>query len=97
MVLDTYYNKHSKVASHLAVGGVIEGIDNIVSGRWKNAFAIVRPPGHHSGSRNTINGFCVYNNVAIGIEYLRRKHKFNRIAVFDWDVHHGDGTQHIFR
>jgi acetoin utilization deacetylase AcuC-like enzyme len=96
MVNDTYYNKHSKVASHLAVGGVIEGLDKIVSGRWKNAFAIVRPPGHHSGAKDTIYRFCVYNNVAIGIKYLRRKHKFKRIAVYDWDVHHGYGTQHIF-
>lgn len=97
MVLDTYYNKHSRVASHLAVGGVIEGLDKIQEGKWRNAFAIVRPPGHHSGARNTINGFCVYNNVAIGIEYLRTKYNVKRIAVFDWDVHHGDGTQHIFR
>ena len=55
----------------------------------------MRPPGHHSAARNVINGFCVYNNVAIGVRHLRTKHNFKKIAVFDWDVHHGDGTQFV--
>jgi len=57
----------------------------------------VRPPGHHSGGRHTINGFCIYNNVAIGARYLLEHHKLNRVAIVDWDVHHGDGTQHAFQ
>jgi acetoin utilization deacetylase AcuC-like enzyme len=97
MVLDTYFNEHSNKASNLAVGGVLVGIDNIISKRWRNAFAVVRPPGHHSGARNVINGFCIYNNVAIGVKYLRNKYNLKKIAIFDWDVHHGDGTQHILR
>ena len=97
MIGDTYYNKHSRSASHLAVGGVVKGIDNVLSGKWRNAFAVVRPPGHHSGGHNSIRGFCVYNNVAIGAMHARNKHKVQRIAIFDWDIHHGDGTQNVFR
>jgi acetoin utilization deacetylase AcuC-like enzyme len=94
---DTYFNQHSNVASHLAVGGVLAGVDNIMNKRWRNAFAVVRPPGHHSGVKNVISGFCIYNNVAIGVHYLRKKYNKVKIAIFDWDVHHGDGTQHVFR
>ena len=62
---------------------------------WSNAFAAIRPPGHHAGNSNTPNGFCVYNNVAIGIAHLRRTHNIKKICVFDWDVHHGDGTEFL--
>lgn len=58
------------MCSKIAVAGVLQGIDKIVKGEWENGFAVVRPPGHHSGGRNTINGFCIYNNVAIGAKYL---------------------------
>jgi histone deacetylase 6 len=68
-----------------------------MSGRWKNGFSIIRPPGHHSGSRNTINGFCIFNNVAIGARYLQSKYKTKRIAIIDWDIHFGDGTHQIFK
>lgn len=71
MVLDTYFTKYSKNAAELAAGGVITSIDNIMEKKWLNAFALVRPPGHHSGFRNVLNGFCVYNNVAIGAKYLQ--------------------------
>lgn len=69
-VLDTYFNEHSELCAKIAVAGVLDGIDRVMSGHWENGFAVVRPPGHHSGQRNTINGFCVYNNVAVGARYL---------------------------
>lgn len=78
------------------MGGVLEGVDHVMNGRWKNGFSIIRPPGHHSGSRNTLNGFCIFNNVAIGARYLQTKYNLKKIAILDWDVHHGDGTQAIF-
>ncbi len=95
-VLDTYFNEHSEKIARLAVGGLLDAIDKIMSGEWKNGFAVIRPPGHHSGARHTINGFCVYNNVAIGAKYLVERYKRKRVAIVDWDVHHGDGTQHVF-
>ncbi len=69
-ILDTYFNAKTESCAKLAIGGVLDGIDNIMSGKWANGFACVRPPGHHSGGRHTVNGFCVYNNVAIGARYL---------------------------
>ena len=71
MVLDTYFNEHTELCSKIAVGGVLMAVDKIVSGAWRTGFALVRPPGHHSGGRNTINGFCVFNNVAIAAKYLQ--------------------------
>lgn len=65
--------------------------------KWENGFAVIRPPGHHSGAKNTINGFCIYNNVAIGANYILQKWKKNKVAIIDWDIHHGDGTQHIMQ
>lgn len=90
--------------AEVAAGGALIGVDKIMQGEWKNGFAVVRPPGHHSGFRNVINGFCIYNNVAIAVKYLKEstfqiysEYKVERILIFDWDIHHGDGTQHIFR
>jgi acetoin utilization deacetylase AcuC-like enzyme len=67
-----------------------------MSGEAKNAFCAVRPPGHHAASNSTM-GFCVFNNIAIGIEQLRARHGVERVAVVDFDVHHGNGTQAIYR
>lgn len=67
-----------------------------MSGAWSKGFCVVRPPGHHSGEKGTINGFCVLNNVAMGARYLESRHNINRIAILDYDVHQGDGTHHIF-
>lgn len=69
-VLDSYFNGHSKHVAEIAVGGAILGVEKIMKGEWKNGFAIVRPPGHHSGFRSVINGFCIYNNVAIAAKHL---------------------------
>ncbi len=79
----------------LAAGAVIIGIDRIISGDIENCFCAVRPPGHHS-EKDKAMGFCLINNIAVGASYLLEKYKLSRVAIIDWDVHHGNGTQHIF-
>lgn len=96
-ILDTYINQHSKSAAYLGAGAMIEAIDRVKNGHWKNAFCIIRPPGHHSGESKVCTGFCFFNNVAIAARHLQNRHGVKKILIFDWDVHHGDGTQHIFR
>ena len=83
-----------KVAK-LAVGGVLEATRKVVNGEAKNAFAFVRPPGHHAGSSYAL-GFCIFNNVAIAATYLIRNLGLKRILILDIDAHHGNGTQEIF-
>jgi acetoin utilization deacetylase AcuC-like enzyme len=78
-----------------AVGGVLKGVDEVLEGRVKNCFCAVRPPGHHA-ERSRAMGFCYFNNVAIAARYLQKQHDIDRIMIIDWDVHHGNGTQHIF-
>jgi acetoin utilization deacetylase AcuC-like enzyme len=79
----------------LAVGGVLNAIDAVMQGTVDNAFCAVRPPGHHAEVDRAM-GFCYFNNVAIGARYLQRKWGVKRIGIIDFDVHHGNGTQHIF-
>jgi acetoin utilization deacetylase AcuC-like enzyme len=79
----------------LAAGGALEAVDRVQEGRWKNAFVAIRPPGHHA-EENLAMGFCLLNNVAIAARHLQAKHGLERIAILDWDVHHGNGTQHLF-
>jgi acetoin utilization deacetylase AcuC-like enzyme len=78
-----------------AVGAVLEAVDAIMQGRSKNAFCLVRPPGHHACSDRGM-GFCLYNNVALGARYVIQKYHLKRVLIVDWDVHHGNGTQEIF-
>jgi len=92
---DTETTADSYDTAKLAVGGVFNAIDNIVSGEVRNAFALIRPPGHHA-SRDEAAGFCIFNNIALGARYAMRKHKMEKILIIDWDLHHGDGTQSIF-
>ena len=92
---DTIVSPGSKEASSDAVGSIITAIDGVQNREFKNAFCAVRPPGHHA-EKNKAMGFCIYNNVAIGAHYLINKYKFNKIAIIDFDVHHGNGTQNIF-
>lgn len=92
---DCYVNKHTANASRVAVSGTVLALDKVVTNEWSNAFAAIRPPGHHAGHLNNPNGFCIYNNVAIGLAHLRRTSKVKKICVFDWDVHHGDGTEAV--
>jgi acetoin utilization deacetylase AcuC-like enzyme len=79
--------------ARLAAGGVVEAVDAVMDGRSDNAFCPVRPPGHHA-ERRTAMGFCYFNNIAVAAEHLRIRHRIKRIALLDWDVHHGNGTQH---
>lgn len=79
----------------LAVGGVLKAIDAVMNDEVTNAFCAVRPPGHHAET-NQAMGFCYFNNVAIGARYLQRQYEVEKVCIIDFDVHHGNGTQHIF-
>ncbi len=92
---DTIVSPGSKQATLDAVGSIIAAIDGVQSKEFQNAFCAVRPPGHHA-ERNKAMGFCIYNNVAVGAQYLLDKYKLNKVAIVDFDVHHGNGTQDIF-
>ncbi len=92
---DTIVSPGSKKASLDAVASVITAIDCVQNKEFKNVFCAVRPPGHHA-EKSKAMGFCIYNNVAIGTHYLLEKYKYNKIAIIDFDVHHGNGTQNIF-
>jgi len=92
---DTIISPGSKEATSDAVGSIITAIDGVQNNEFKNAFCAVRPPGHHA-EKNKAMGFCIYNNVAVGANYLVDKYKLNKIAIIDFDVHHGNGTQDIF-
>ena len=92
---DTIVSPGSKDATKDAVGSIITAIDGVQSKEFKNAFCAVRPPGHHAEKEKAM-GFCIYNNVAVGANYLIEKYKYKKIAIIDFDVHHGNGTQDIF-
>ena len=92
---DTVVSPGSKDASRDAVGSIIAAIDGVENKEFKNAFCAVRPPGHHA-EKGKAMGFCIYNNVAVGANYLIEKYKYNKVAIIDFDVHHGNGTQNIF-
>ena len=92
---DTIISPGSKEATLDAVGSIVTAIDAVENNEFQNAFCAVRPPGHHA-EKNKAMGFCIYNNVAIGAHYLIDKYKFKKIAIVDFDVHHGNGTQDIF-
>jgi acetoin utilization deacetylase AcuC-like enzyme len=81
--------------AYLAAGGALELADRIVAGDVQNGFSLSRPPGHHA-ERNLALGFCLFNNVAVVARYLQKQHGLDKILVLDWDVHHGNGTQHSF-
>jgi len=92
---DTTTTAESYDVAKLAVGGLFSAIDSVVSGAVDNAFALIRPPGHHAGKGNAA-GFCIFNNVAIGAMHAILQHKLHRILIVDWDLHHGNGTQEQF-
>jgi acetoin utilization deacetylase AcuC-like enzyme len=94
---DTAMNHASGEAALRAVGGICAAVDAVVEGRAKNAFCAVRPPGHHAETSAAM-GFCLFNNIAIAAEHARKAHGMERVAMIDFDVHHGNGTQnHVFR
>jgi acetoin utilization deacetylase AcuC-like enzyme len=92
---DTHVCRDSYGIALLAAGGVLRAIDESLQGNVKNVFCAVRPPGHHAETQSVM-GFCLLNNVAIGARYAQQKYGVGRVAILDWDVHHGNGTQEIF-
>jgi acetoin utilization deacetylase AcuC-like enzyme len=92
---DTVASPGSLDAALLASGAVIAAVDAVAGGILANAFCAVRPPGHHAES-GRVMGFCLFNNVAIGARYALDRYRLGRVAIVDWDVHHGNGTQEIF-
>jgi acetoin utilization deacetylase AcuC-like enzyme len=92
---DTILSPGSKDATRDAVGSILIAIDGVMKKEFRNAFCAVRPPGHHAEKQKAM-GFCVYNNVAVGAYYLLEKYNISKVAIIDFDVHHGNGTQNIF-
>ena len=93
---DTIISMQSFDASLYAAGGAIMAVDAVMQGEAKNAFVAVRPPGHHATAEHAM-GFCLFNNVAVAARYAQNKYQeIDRVAIIDWDVHHGNGTQGIF-
>lgn len=92
---DTIVSKGSKKAAYDAVGAIINAIDAVMNQEFDNAFCVVRPPGHHAEKEHAM-GFCIFNNIAVGATYLLEKYKLDKVAIIDFDVHHGNGTQDIF-
>jgi len=92
---DTPYGPRSLNAAELAVAGTLKAIDSVMSGCIQNAFCAIRPPGHHAEKDHAM-GFCLYNNIAIGAKYIQQKYGLKHVFIIDWDVHHGNGTQHTF-
>jgi acetoin utilization deacetylase AcuC-like enzyme len=92
---DTSFSPHTKEAALRAVGGVLEAVDGVIDDDFRRAFCAVRPPGHHANAGRAM-GFCVFNNVAVGAAYALAKKDMHKVAIIDWDLHHGNGTQEIF-
>jgi acetoin utilization deacetylase AcuC-like enzyme len=93
---DTVVSRDSGEAALYAVGAVCDAVDMIMTGQADNAFCAVRPPGHHAERRRAM-GFCLFNNIAIAANHARRRYAVKRVAIVDFDVHHGNGTQDIFQ
>jgi acetoin utilization deacetylase AcuC-like enzyme len=92
---DTSMSPGSLNAAYLAAGGALAAVDAIMARQVDHVFCAVRPPGHHAEAGRAM-GFCLFNNVAIAARYLQKKHGLRRVLIVDWDVHHGNGTQHSF-
>jgi acetoin utilization deacetylase AcuC-like enzyme len=92
---DTSMSPGSLTAAYLAAGGALAGIDAIMNKQVDHVFCAVRPPGHHAEAGRAM-GFCLFNNVAIAARYAQKRHRIQRVLIVDWDVHHGNGTQHSF-
>ncbi|HLD45609.1 MAG TPA: histone deacetylase, partial [bacterium] len=92
---DTFSNKHTATAAFLSAGSTIALAEKVEKGEWDNGFSFARPPGHHA-EHDCVMGFCFFNNIAIAAQQLIEKHHKKRIAIVDYDVHHGNGTQASF-
>jgi acetoin utilization deacetylase AcuC-like enzyme len=93
---DTWMNPYTLSAARRAAGAVIYGVDLVMSGELHAAFCNIRPPGHHA-ERAQAMGFCFFNNIAVGVAYALEHYKLKRVAIIDFDVHHGNGTENIFK
>lgn len=92
---DTAMNKYTLSAALHAAGATVQAVDLVMAGEVENAFCCIRPPGHHAG-RSGASGFCIFNNIAVGAAHALKQHQLQRVAILDFDVHHGDGTEDIF-
>jgi len=92
---DTHASENSFDAALYASGGLLNAISQVTARKIKNAFALVRPPGHHA-EKSRAMGYCLFNHVALGAIFARKRLKLGRILIIDWDIHHGNGTQHAF-
>ena len=92
---DTTTSKDTFENAVMAVGGVIALVDAVVKGKCQNGFALVRPAGHHAERDHAVGG-CFFNNIAIGERYAQRVLGIKKVMILDWDINHGNGTQHIF-
>ena len=92
---DTAMSSGSLTAAYLAAGAALAGVDAIMAGQVEHVFCAVRPPGHHAEVDRAM-GFCFFNNVAIAARYVQKRYGVRRVLIVDWDVHHGNGTQHSF-
>ncbi|MCQ1799989.1 histone deacetylase family protein, partial [Neorhizobium galegae] len=92
---DTYVGPKSFQAALTGIGGAMAAVDDVATGKVDNAFVAARPPGHHA-EKDKAMGFCLFNNAAIAARHAQQKYGIERVAIVDWDVHHGNGTQDIF-
>ena len=92
---DTSMSPGTLEAAYLAAGAALTAVDEVIKGEVNQAFCAVRPPGHHAEADRAM-GFCFFNSVAIAAKYIQQQHGLNRVLIVDWDVHHGNGTQHSF-
>jgi acetoin utilization deacetylase AcuC-like enzyme len=92
---DTYVSSGSHEAGRAACGAAVKAVDLVQSGDHRRAFSMARPPGHHAERRRQL-GFCLFNSIAVAAAYALREYQLERIAIVDWDVHHGNGTQDVF-
>jgi acetoin utilization deacetylase AcuC-like enzyme len=92
---DTGASRNSGKAALLAAGGTVAAVEGVCGGRFANAFVLARPPGHHA-EKSRAMGYCLFNNIALGARFARDELGLARVMIVDWDVHHGNGTQHLF-
>lgn len=90
-----YFNEQTYDCARMAAGSVLQVVDEVLSGRSRSGVCVVRPPGHHA-EEDMPHGFCVFNNVAVAANYAKQMHGVKRVLIVDWDIHHGNGTQHAF-
>ncbi len=93
--MDTVCSEHSFDIARATTACAFDAIDHVMSGPDRQAFCVVRPPGHHATPHESM-GFCLFNTIALAARYAQRQHRIDRVLIIDWDVHHGNGTQDVF-